>query len=312
MADRTCRLGLGELIDKHPSWLEWHTIFSLCGGLGPFIALVAAPHRGVRQAKTAAIGVDIATYGLLAGFLYSYFVLVPNIVGEGSEQSLLAVVQVYRALLMMGMLVALGFGWNSPWRPVYATLAAGSIVGFFLRLITSRAIEQGTYHIGTFYDFAWITPFLCYSWAASLTPSSPDEDELLTDRQSPVFFAVVSAAPVLLIPVVGYGAYQFHQNSDSLGSFRLLLTGLATVAGLALLTLRLVVQRGELRRADARLRLLAAATEQTGELILITRADGSFEHANEAFHRAVGHSRRELALMRFPQPVAAGFELLAD
>ena len=36
------------------------------------------------------------------------------------------------------------------------------------------------------------------------------------------------------------------------------------------------------------MRLLAAATEQTGDLILITRADGAFEHANEAFVRALG------------------------
>jgi len=302
----------GELVDKHPSWLEWHTIFSLCGGLGPFVALMAAPHRGVRQEQTAAIGVDIATYGLLAGFLYSYFVLVPNIVGEGSQQSLLVVVQVYRALLMTGMIVSLFLGWNSAWRPVYATLAAGSIIGFFLRLITNQAIEQGTYHIGTLYDFAWIIPFICYSWAAARAPSSPEVDELAIDRQSPVFFAMMSAAPVLLIPVIGYGAIQFQQGSDSLASFRLLLTGLSTVVGLALLTLRLVVQRGELRRADAQLRLLAAATEHTGELIVITRADGSFEHANEAFHRAVGHSRRELSLMRFPQPVAPGYELLGD
>jgi two-component system NtrC family sensor kinase len=302
----------GELIARHPSWLEWHTIFSLCGGLGPFIALVAAPHKGVRQDQTAAIGVNIASYGLLAGFLYSYFVLVPNIVGEGSEQALLVVVQVYRALLMMGMIVALIVGWNSAWRPVYATLAIGSVLGFCLRLITSHAIDIGTYRIGTLYDFAWITPFLCYAFAADMAPSSPEADEYVTDRPSTTLFAVMSATPVLIIPLIGYGAYQFQQTSESLGSFRLLLTGLATVAGLALLTLRLVVQRGELRRTDAQLRLLAAATEHTGDLIVITRADGSFEHANEAFHRAVGYSRRELSLMRFPQPVAAGYELLAD
>ena len=68
----------GELVERHPSWLEWHTVFSLCGGLGPLIALLARPHRGVRPHATTGVGVDIATYGLLAGFVYAYFVLVPN------------------------------------------------------------------------------------------------------------------------------------------------------------------------------------------------------------------------------------------
>ena len=42
------------------------------------------------------------------------------------------------------------------------------------------------------------------------------------------------------------------------------------------------------------MRLLAAATEQTGDLILITRADGGFEHANDAFRRALGYAAGEL------------------
>ncbi len=50
---------------------------------------------------------------------------------------------------------------------------------------------------------------------------------------------------------------------------------MATVGGLGLLTLRLVVQRGQLKRADTWARLLVAATEQTGDLIVIARADGS-------------------------------------
>ena len=66
------------------------------------------------------------------------------------------------------------------------------------------------------------------------------------------------------------------------------------VAGLGVLTLRLSVQSGELQRADARLRLLAAATEQTADLILITRANGVFEHANDACVHALGYTRDEL------------------
>src|SRR6185436_10055876 len=69
-------------------------------------------------------------------------------------------------------------------------------------------------------------------------------------------------------------------------------------------------QGGELERAGARMRLLAAATEQTGDLILITRANGAIEHANDAFVRALGYSRQELAKFRVEDLVARGFGTL--
>ena len=72
------------------------------------------------------------------------------------------------------------------------------------------------------------------------------------------------------------------------------------VGSLGVLTLRLSVQSGELQRADARVRLLAAATEQTADLILITRANGAFEHANDAFVNALGYTREELTRMTLP------------
>jgi two-component system, NtrC family, sensor kinase len=86
-----------------------------------------------------------------------------------------------------------------------------------------------------------------------------------------------------------------------------MLTGLVTVAGLGLLTLRLATQGGELQRADAQMRLLAAATEQTADLILITRVDGAVEHANDAFLRALGFSRAELRTMKSSDLMERGF-----
>ena len=75
--------------------------------------------------------------------------------------------------------------------------------------------------------------------------------------------AVFSVAPVFLIPLIGFGLLRVQPIGDPGDSVRLLLTILAMVAGLGVLTLRLSVQSGELQRADARFRLLAAATEQT-------------------------------------------------
>ena len=98
----------------------------------------------------------------------------------------------------------------------------------------------------------------------------------------------LSVVPVLLIPALGYGMLFVSPLGPAIDSFRALLTSVTTVCGLALLAFRLAVQRGALQRTDARLRLLAAAAEQTADLILITHADGKFQNANEAFVRDLG------------------------
>ena len=300
------------LVGHRPGWLEWHTVFSLCGGAAPLLALVARPHRGVRQHATAAIGVDVASYGLLTGFVYAYFVLIPDIIHDSSaDTALLLSVQTFRFALMAGMCAMAFVARDTSWGPTYRRLAIGVSAGAGLRLITSVAIANGVYRIGTFYDFAWITPFLFYGWAARTSPASPEMDDT-PERTSALSFALLSAMPVLLIPAIGYAALPLRSADPEGSSFRSLLTGMATVGGLGLLTLRLVVQRSQLQRADSRARLLGAATEQTGDLILIANADGSVEHANDAFLRAVGFSRRELSLLRFPQPIDHRFAALVD
>ena len=60
-------LGIGT------SWLGWHAVFALFGGVAPLLALLAQPHRGPREKVTATIAVDIAGIAVLTGFLYSHF-----------------------------------------------------------------------------------------------------------------------------------------------------------------------------------------------------------------------------------------------
>jgi two-component system NtrC family sensor kinase len=117
---------------------------------------------------------------------------------------------------------------------------------------------------------------------------------------------------VLLIPLIGYAWLRMASIGDAGDSFRALLTSLMTVGGLGLLTMRLSAQGDELQRSDAKAKLLAAATEQTGDLILITRENGAFEHANEAFLRAMGYSRDELASLHFADLIERGLERLGD
>jgi PAS domain S-box-containing protein len=295
-----------QMIHGRQSWLQWHTVFSLCGGIGPLIALLARPHRGVRSDATGNVGFAIASYGLLAVFIYSYFVLVPGLVpgATAPQVTLLELVQVNRALLFGSMVAATIVARRTPWYRAYLYLAIATGIGFFLRIATSLAIMRGTYSIGTLYDLAWIVPFLLYARAALAAPDSPpDSSEAELPSTMPH-----AAVPVFLIPLIGYTSLYLQPLGGSGDSFRALLTGLMTVAGLGLLTLRLASQGGQLRRADARMRLLAAATEQTGDLILITNANGAFEHANEAFVRALGYSRQELGELPGSDLMERGFE----
>jgi PAS domain S-box-containing protein len=213
--------------------------------------------------------------------------------------------------LTVGLAVSIWLARKTVWRDTFVRLAIGAGIGFFLRLATSDAISSGRYHEGSVYDLAWIVPFICYLWAALQAPATSGDAEPVPGRggwQAAVF----SAAPVFLIPAIGFGLLGVQPIGDPGDSVRLLLTVLAMVAGLGVLTLRLSVQSGELQRADARLRLLAAATEQTADLILITRANGGFEHANDACIHALGYPRDELTSMTLPDLLERGFEGMAD
>jgi two-component system NtrC family sensor kinase len=298
-----------DLILKRQSWLQWHTVFSLCGGICPLIALFARPHRGVRAEAVGGVGLVLASYGLLTVFIYSYFILIPGITPGGRDEraALLTLIQLNRALLFVGSFVVMIVARRTPWYAAYRWMAIATGVGFFLRIATSLAIIRGTYQSGTVYDLAWIVPFLCYASAALAAPQSPAESEAV-EAPTPPKHAVVPAIPVFLIPLVGYGTLYLQPLGGTDDSFRALLTSVMTVAGLGLLTLRLAAQGGELERAGARMRLLAAATEQTADLILITRANGAVEHANDAFVRALGYTREELANLRLADLMEHGFE----
>jgi PAS domain S-box-containing protein len=290
------------------SWLEWHTLFSICAGIGPLIALLARPHRGPRPGFVAPTAMTIGAYWLFAVFLYSYFVLVPSLLPEAvpaAQTRLLYFVQWNRLLLLAGMAAAVWFARGTDWRLTYLRLAVGVGIGFVLRIGTSQAIARGDYQVGTFHDLAWIAPWLCYAWAAAEAPASPSRVPESEDQHEALSVSLL-VVPALLIPLIGYSVLNLESGGDTVDSIRLFLTSLTTVVGLGIVTLRLAAQGSELQRADARLQLLAAATEHTGDLILITRPDGSFEHANTAFLRALGYTRDELTTRKFVDLIEPG------
>jgi len=296
------------------SWVQWHTMFSLCGGIGPVVAMLARPYLGSRKSSAWAVGVDLVSYAMLLGFVFAYFIMVPSVVpasGPAPQSTLLTLVQAQRFVLMAGFAWCVWLARETAWRDTFARLALGATIGFFLRFVTSGAISAQRYHEGSFYDLAWIVPFFCSFWAAAEAPRSVSEPESIPQR-SAWRSVVLSATPVFLIPLVGFSLLRLQPLGEPADSVRLLITVLATVAGLGVLTLRLSVQSGELQRADARMRMMAAATEQTTDLIMITRADGRFEHANDACVQALGYSREELSGMTLSSLLERGFERMVD
>jgi PAS domain S-box-containing protein len=301
-----------QLAYDEQSWLKWHTIFSICAGIGPLIALLARPHRGARVGFVAPTAMTIGAYWLLAVFLYSYFVLVPSLLPEAqpaAQARLLYFVQSNRLLLLAAMAAAAWFARDTDWRSTYLRMAVGVGIGFVLRLGTNQAIARGDYQVGSFHDLAWIAPWLCYAWAAAGAPPSLSRASD-ADDQHEVLSVGLLVVPALLIPLIGYSVLNLESAGEPVDSIRLFLTSLTTVVGLGIVTLRLAAQGSELQRADARLQLLAAATEHTGDLILITRPDGSFEHANAAFLRALGYTRAELMTRNFVDLIEPGMDHL--
>ena len=298
----------------HRSWVQWHTMFSLCAGIGPVVAMLARPYLGPRKAVVWATGIDLISYAMLVGFVFAYFIMVPSVVpasGPAPQATLLKLVQLQRLVLAAGFILCVWLARKTEWRDTFARLAIGASIGFVLRYITSGAISADRYREGSLYDLAWIVPFGCYVWAALEAPrSAPDAGWVpIRGGWRP---AIVSALPAFLIPLVGFGLLRVEPIGDAGDSVRLLLTTLATVAGLGLLTLRLSMQSGELQRSDARVRMMAAATEQTADLILITRGNGQVEHANDACVSALGYSRDELAGMTLRELLERGFEHTVD
>jgi hypothetical protein len=114
-----------QLRFEQQTWLQWHTLFSLCAGFGPLVALLARPHRGIRRDAVAPIAMTIAAYCLLAVFVYSYFVLLPSLVPDArpaSQARLLYFVQANRLML----LIAVGASFWATIKSVRSTTWPGS------------------------------------------------------------------------------------------------------------------------------------------------------------------------------------------
>lgn len=300
--------GVSNLVFNRSSLEAWHALFSLSAGAGPIAAMLMLPHLGRRERGDGGMSIVLASYAILAGFLYAYFVLVPAVIGNPqSDRAMEALVQVQRGIIVIGLGALAWVARRTDWRVTYQHLFIGAAIGLALRVV-SVMTSAGSFHQNVIFDMSWIVPFLCYGCAAAGALATVEAPAQYEGPPSTLLLIV----PVLLIPGIGYSLAHVLTLGDPGDSFRVLLTTLTTVAGLGLLMLRLSAQTSELQRADARLRLLAAAVEQTEDLILITDDSGQIVQANSAAVRALGYSREELRAMRLSAVIERGFEDTVD
>jgi PAS domain S-box-containing protein len=277
------------------SWLGWHAVFALFGGVAPLLALLAQPHRGPREKVTATIAVDIAGIAVLTGFLYSHFALAtdPAVGPRGASGSLLLLSELQQFLVCLGMGLVAIFTADRDWKQVYTRLALGLSISWITLSLGNAEIWQGFYKTASLGDAMWILPFAFYPWAASeaprshISPIEADEVSSATSRPWVIFGGLA------LLPVIDY-LLRRAVPSDALAPFQDLSMAVAIVSVLPLLMARLAVERAELRQVDAKLRLMGAAVEEANELIVIVSRDGQIRHANRAFCQAVGYELADL------------------
>jgi len=278
-------------------WFKWSILMQLCASALPLIALVARPHRSVDPEEANTVALDIAGLVFLTGFLYWSLIIAPGMDPAHASlalRSLATIGPIVRLAAVVGLLAAAGSARNGPWAAVYARIALGLIPAFAVLILMSLSAVRGDYRTGSPVDIGWMLPFFSAAWGASTAPASPPE------TRTSGFWSARHTSPALLfaalitVPIIGYGSTVLMPLGPDLDRLRELATALTVVAGIALVMLRLRVERGAAERANQHARLLATACEQAGELVIIISRDRRVEYANEAFCRATLYSHDEL------------------
>ena len=292
------------LLDRQTSWLGWHTVFGLFGAAAPLLALLAQPHRGSREDAAASTAVDIAGVAVVIGFLYSLFVTAEAASPTATTPSLalIGLSELQQFVIAAGLSVAAIVARRTNWGPTYRRLATGLWVQFAALTISNAGISQGGYRALFVYDFVWIVPFAFYPWAAQNAPASSDAetDDVVpfTPSRPWLIFGALAIVPL------ADSAFRKALPLASTEAMRDVSMAVTLVSTLPILMARLAVERAQTRHADAKLRLLAAAIEQSEELIWIVARDGRFQHTNGALRRAVGYAPPEFEALTLKDLVA--------
>jgi len=287
-----------ELLRAMPTpWFKWHIILQLSGSALPLIALVAWPHRPAPEETAVTVAIDVAVLTFLTGFLYWSLIIAPaNNPAEATMglRALAIVGPIVRLASVAGFLWAAASAGTSGWAEVYRRFALGMGLAFLILIGLSVMTVRGNYGTGSPADIGWMLPFFFAAWAAAASPASPAEARLSPTRPLPQASPVLLFVALLSVPIVGYGLRYLMPLGETVDRLRDIATACTLVCGIALVLVRLRVEQRLAEQVHQRLRLLATACEQAGELVIIVGRNSHVEYANEAFCRATGYTLEEL------------------
>src|SRR5579871_3420766 len=287
-------------------WFHWYIVLQLCGSALPLIAMVAWPHRGARLDTAVTAAIDIAVLLFLTGFLYWSLIIAPGMDAANAPlafHSMAYIGPTVRLLCVAGLVAAIVDAGPSAWAGVYRRLAAGMLLAFVVLVVLSIATLRGEYQTGSMSDVGWMIPFFFAAWAAASAPASEVENRSMVVAPARYASPLLLYAALMAVAVIGYGLRYVLPLGETVDRMRDLATAFTLVGGIALVMVRLRVEQHAFDRANERVRLLATACEHAGELIIITHGS-RIEYANDAFCRAIGYAREELAAFAPDQFVA--------
>jgi PAS domain S-box-containing protein len=277
-------------------WLNVMIVPQLCASLMPLLALVARPHRGQRRETAMTAVLDLYVLALLAAFVYWSLLILPGMAPARAESALRTLTIVgpsVRVAVFVGFMLAMRAVGPGAWARAYRAIGLGALVSFLTLTALGWLVVDGSYRTGSPFDVGWMAPFWFWAWAAAIAPAkAPEAPRSLINASRPSRPTLLFAA-LCLVPLIGFGGRYFMPLPEPLERYRELITGLTLAFGLALAMVRAGVERRALRYADRQIRLLAAACEQSDELIVIVRT-GAIRYANPAFCRVSGYSPDDL------------------
>jgi PAS domain S-box-containing protein len=287
-----------ELLRATPlPWFKWHIVLQLCGSALPLIALVARPHRSAPEDTSVTVAIDVSVLVLLTGFLYWSLIIAPANNPEQAAmglRSLAIIAPLVRLASFAGLLVAAASAGNGAWATVYRRLSLGMALAFAILLVQSVMTLRGDYGTGSPADIGWMLPFFFAAWAAADAPRSPAGARLSPTQPLPQASPVLLFVALIGVPAVGYGLRYLMPLGEPADTLRDIATACTLVGVIGLVLVRLRIEQRLAEEAHQRLRLLATACEQAGELVIIVSRDSRIEYANDAFCRVTGYSREEL------------------
>ncbi|HEV2489648.1 MAG TPA: ATP-binding protein [Candidatus Acidoferrales bacterium] len=205
-----------------------------------FVALAMAPHAGKSDLNLRLSLVDSAFLLVWWLFLYIFAVIpwqyvAPNVdLYSGNFNQLYGI----ECLALSAGLAALALLARGGWRHVYGHLFGGALLYSLSSTLINRAIDQGKYHTGSFYDLPLLASFLWFAIAAAVGGQMNLKSDPQATAPGQQLAARIAMGALLSMPPLAYWSIWGSSGPASVRMFRLGVTQAAILAGIGLITLR--------------------------------------------------------------------------